>query len=381
MSAGSSVGQTAGIAADHRQQGSKGARTRPLARPQAPTSWTVVDKTGTPIPEVERFLVYLVALGRSPRTVLAYATTLHLFFQWLELRKFGVFEPTLDELANFFTWLRTRNLSPQGAETTSARGAVSDRTVNLRKRLLSTFYRFYAVRNPQSETLGVLSGLGRRWSDQIPVSEPQRHRVYIHDEVRRPRPKTITDEQVRELLDACPTARDRFLLHLLDQSGLRIGEALGLHHEDLSPYRQLVQVVPRLDNTNGARVKGMRPRQVPVPDSVFDSYARYMAHDYRGIDSDYVFVQLRKQRGTPQTVGSVDGVLRKVRAQTGISFTPQVARHSYATRLIRAGVPLDTVAELLGHADARQTRRTYIHLEVEDHRRVLVTAGILAAAQ
>lgn len=381
MSAGSSVGQTAGIAADRRQQGSKGARTRPLARPQAPTSWTVVDNAGTPIPEVERFLVYLVALGRSPRTVLAYATTLHLFFQWLELREFDVFEPTLDELANFFTWLRTRNSPPQGAEPASARSALSDRTLNLRKRLLSTFYRFYAVRNPQSETLGVLSGLGRRWSDQIPTSEPQRHRVYIHDEVRRPRPKTITDEQVRELLDACPTARDRFLLHLLDQSGLRIGEALGLHHEDLSPYRQLVRVVPRLDNTNGARVKGMRPRQVPVPDSVFDSYAHYMTNDYREIDSKYVFVHLRKHRGTPQTVGSVDGVLRKVRAQTGIRFTPQVARHSYATRLIRAGVPLDTVADLLGHADARQTRRTYIHLEVEDHRRVLVAAGVLATAQ
>jgi integrase len=35
------------------------------------------------------------------------------------------------------------------------------------------------------------------------------------------------------------------------------------------------------------------------------------------------------------------------------------------------------VAELLGHASAQTTASTYAHLSVEDHRRILVTAGII----
>ena len=74
-------------------------------------------------------------------------------------------------------------------------------------------------------------------------------------------------------------------------------------------------------------------------------------------------------------------MLRGVRRRTGIDFTPQVARHSYATRLIRAGVALEVVADLLGHADVRDTHLTYVHLEAEDHRRTLVAAGVMPPDQ
>jgi integrase len=38
---------------------------------------------------------------------------------------------------------------------------------------------------------------------------------------------------------------------------------------------------------------------------------------------------------------------------------------------------MEVVAELLGHADVQTTQETYSHLAVEDHRRVLATAGVL----
>ncbi len=51
---------------------------------------------------------------------------------------------------------------------------------------------------------------------------------------RRKVPKTLTPEEAALAMAACSRARDRFLVSLPDEAGLRIGEALGLRHEDLS---------------------------------------------------------------------------------------------------------------------------------------------------
>ena len=49
----------------------------------------------------------------------------------------------------------------------------------------------------------------------------------------RLRPKVLTTKQVQTIPDACEHLRDRLLFALLLDTGVRIGEALGLHHEDL----------------------------------------------------------------------------------------------------------------------------------------------------
>lgn len=53
-------------------------------------------------------------------------------------------------------------------------------------------------------------------------------------------------------------------------------------------------------------------------------------------------------------------------------------RHSYATDLPRRGVAPEIVQKLLGHAFISTTIDTYSHLNVEDVRRTLVAAGVLA---
>jgi integrase/recombinase XerD len=51
-------------------------------------------------------------------------------------------------------------------------------------------------------------------------------------------------------------------------------------------------------------------------------------------------------------------------------------RHSAATGWIRAGVPIEIVAELLTHANVATTSGTYVHLDVEDLRAELHRAGV-----
>ena len=71
--------------------------------------------------------------------------------------------------------------------------------------------------------------------------------------------------QVQAILDACEHLRDRLLFALMLDTGVRIGEALGLRHEDIGSPSGRSRSCPR-DNDNRARAKaGRRGRSRPAP--------------------------------------------------------------------------------------------------------------------
>jgi integrase len=178
------------------------------------------------------------------------------------------------------------------------------------------------------------------------------------------------------LIAACDRLRDTFLLSLLKGTGLRIGEALGLRHEDLDPRRRLVAVRARV-NVNRARAKTWS-REVPVDADLFHLYSDYLHDEYGALDCDYVFVNLwGSPVGAPMNYSSVDRLVRRLRKSTGITFSPHLFRHSYATALLRRGVAAEVVQQLLGHANLSTTIDTYSHLGIEDARRALAAAGFL----
>jgi integrase len=72
----------------------------------------------------------------------------------------------------------------------------------------------------------------------------------------------LTPEQVLRIIEAVTTMRDAFLVVLLYVTGMRIGEARGLWHEDFQLDENVVWVTPRTLE-NGARVKSGKPRPIP----------------------------------------------------------------------------------------------------------------------
>lgn len=78
---------------------------------------------------------------------------------------------------------------------------------------------------------------------------------------------------------------------LLLDTGMRIGETLGLRHEDLHLAERHVVLMPRR-NDNGARAKSGRTRTIPASSELMRLYADYLNNEYGTLDSDYVFVNL-----------------------------------------------------------------------------------------
>jgi integrase len=95
----------------------------------------------------------------------------------------------------------------------------------------------------------------------------------------------LTGEQADAVLACCRRPREHFLLISLRDTGLRIGEALGLRRDDmhlLPDSRSLgcpvlgahVHVRHRA-NPNGALAKSRFPRTVPASDAVLAGYGDY----------------------------------------------------------------------------------------------------------
>jgi integrase len=155
--------------------------------------------------------------------------------------------------------------------------------------------------------------------------------------------------------------------------GMRLGEVLGMRIGDFVMGRGetgYVEVVPREDNPNGARVKMMRPRRVYVGADLERLFADYVTHLacraaetgiavtaedalWVNLDRPPLLAALRESTVRDKT----EALRRKAIGPSG--WTPHWFRHSHATALLLAGTAEWVVSRRLGHAHVQTTLDLY----------------------
>jgi site-specific recombinase XerD len=173
-------------------------------------------------------------------------------------------------------------------------------------------------------------------------------------------PKHLTVAEVQRLLSlpstGTPTGRrDRAILMLLYNTGLRVGELCALNRDDVNVPAEgwgALQVL----------AKGRRLHRLPINRPAADALLAYVAD--RDDAEPALFLNRSGSRFSVR--GTALLVNRYLRA-AGITDRsgPHVLRHTFATHALRARPNIRAVQELLGHAWVTTTQR-YTHLEVED---------------
>lgn len=342
-------------------------------------SWTVVDGEWVPVEPVERYLAHLAGIERSPNTVRAYAFGLRFWFEFLELGDLGWDRVGVEDVSRFVAWLRSPADNVIVLDDTAA--IRSEATVN---RHLAAVFGFYDFHSRSGVDIAadlvawrrVSRGSFKPFLHHVTSGRPILTRP-VKLRVPRRVPVTLTAEEIVTILAACDRARDRFLFALLAETGIRVGQALGLRHCDLVSRKREVTIVPRSDNANGARTKTQSPVTLPVSAPLVRLYSDYMHSEYGALDSDYVFVNLWSAPiGRPLRYDAVAKLVARLRTRTGIEFSAHMLRHSRATKLIRSGVAIEIVSKMLTHQSVTTTSDTYVHLDVDDLRAELVRAGV-----
>lgn len=150
--------------------------------------------------------------------------------------------------------------------------------------------------------------------------------------------------------------RDRALIETLYGCGLRASEACGLRLPDVDFSGGFLRVTG----------KGDKERIVPLVGTCRSVLERFVT-ETRPLFRPVGDVLFTTRSGNPMRREDVWRVVQKRGQKAGISLSrlhPHILRHSFATHLLRRGMDLRTLQELLGHASIGTTER-YTHFDTE----------------
>jgi integrase len=337
-------------------------------------TWLVLDSDLNPVAPVTGFALYLDGGGASGNTVRAYIPRVGRFLNWCHSQGVDWSNVSLPQLI-----LYKRGLE---AGLTAAGRPRCGKTVNAHITAIVEFLR-YCARDGLIESAVVDRFVEAKHLRFVPEGMPRSEtggqrfvtaKVVKAKEFTRP-PEALTEDEVDALLAAAGNIRDYFLIQLMVETGLRVGETLGLHREDLHflPDSRALGCsitgahlhVRRRINDNDALAKSHYPRTVPVGAAVVAAYRDYQYERDRKIprsSSDFVFVNMyaATNRDSAMKYQNTRNCLRRVARRAGFEARLHMLRHTAGTTWARSSTPIDVVQKLLGHQSPVSTTK-YLH--------------------
>jgi integrase/recombinase XerC len=173
-------------------------------------------------------------------------------------------------------------------------------------------------------------------------------------------PKIVKEQELLDLLaserfpDGWEGTRDRLILEMFYQTGMRRAELIGLKWPDVFYSESQIRVI-------GKRNK---ERRIPLMPHLIRELKEFksISADFLGASSDHVFTGKRGGRMSPGLVYKV--VNHYLQGTFSSQNSPHVLRHSFATHMLDKGADLNSLKELLGHASLAATQ-VYTHNSLE----------------
>jgi integrase/recombinase XerD len=315
-------------------------------RAQSPVR-VVEQKTGREVGWINRYLDREYVRCLAGTTLRLYAHNLLHFVRWWarihhtgDIAKGDVAETTLLDYIRFQSALQPQ---PSGS-TINARVAVADRAIhnefpNSPCQIAPGFHQAYLRRRPM--------GLGRL---RLAISRPR---------VKTPKRSIVplSIDEVARFWASFRTSRDLAIVGVMLLQGLRSGEVLILNRDDLMLSEGQLRV----------RGKGNKLRFLPLAPETIQLLDHYLRVERPDLGTAALFVSLKgPRRGARMTPAGIRSLFRYHRQTTGVALAnPHRFRHTFASDMVRAGISLPALMQLMGHADI-QTTLLYVQVTPQD---------------
>lgn len=238
----------------------------------------------------------------------------------------------------------------------------NDITLSDLRSYIDSLNRKKIVPSSQSRKLSAIKSFHKFMVKEKIVSEDITSAIDLPKQIKK-LPTVLSVEEVDMLLNSLTNntpieSRNKAMIELAYASGLRVSELVGLTLPDLHLDAGFVQV----------HGKGNKERIVPVGEIAIDSLNNYINNDRMKLmkkHTDILFLNGR-DGGQITRQGFFLIIKEKVKA-CGINkdISPHKLRHSFASHLLKNGVDLRLIQELLGHENISTTER-YTHIQNDD---------------
>lgn len=323
------------------------AQLRGLSNAHSP--FRVFDKTGREVAWVNRYLDQERIRGVADTTLRSYAHDLLHFLRWWTKahRTSDIHRQTLTE-STFLDYIRfqVNQEPPPAAQSINRRVGTAERALRREfpdaARLSAPAFQNWYWRQSR---LGY--GRSRPALTQLRVKTPKRVVV------------PLSIDEVARFWSSFRSSRDLAIVGLMLLHGLRSCEVLALNREDVQLPESQIRVPG----------KGKKTRFLPLDGDSAKLLDHYLCLERPAHCGQAVFVSLKgPSRGNRMTPAGLRSLFRHHRKKTGITEAhPHRFRHTFASDMIRAGISLPALMQLMGHAQI-QTTMVYLQLTPQDVR-------------
>jgi len=263
----------------------------------------------------------------SKHTALSYQTDLLQFQEYLERE---ISHPDL---------LNASHLTIRSWIAQLMDSGISARSVNRKLSSLKSFYR-YLLKNGIIKTNPLQKILGPKTPKKLPVFVDESQMEKLFESI--------------EFEEGFIGTRDKLILDILYQTGIRRAELIHLKEQNIDLYDLTIKVL------------GKRNKERIIPISLElkrNLEAYFKVKKSEGFSNPLLFVSLKdKPMKEPEIYNLVKKYLSAI--TTLGKKSPHVLRHTFATHLLNNGADINAVKELLGHANLAATQ-VYTHNTIE----------------
>lgn len=340
--------------------------------------YMLIYENGEPAIPVIKYLKYMVNTGKSVNTQRTYCYGLKNYFEYLKEINKTYKDINLNDLSNFTGWLKNPFENMKITPLKPMNQIRSNRTVNHNITVVMGFYD-YLFRNGEidldykEKSIKNLFLYGNRKYRNFLFHITKNNSVeknILKLKINKSKLKVFTKNDVEKIYNACTNIRDKFLIKLLFETGMRIGEALSLYKEDfifshLEGHK--IRLTDRGELQNGAKLKSGE-REINVSQDLMDLFDDYMYEITDIINtSDFVLVKLKGgNKGKAMEYQDVVSLMRRLEQKTEMKIHAHLFRHTHATIYYNQVKDIKHVQERLGHTQIQTTMNFYLHPSEDD---------------
>lgn len=274
---------------------------------------------------------YMQNRDRSPETIKNYTTDVMMMLDYLKKSdtEEDIKSITIDDIENFMDFLKNKRKNAPA-------------TICRRISAVQSFYDFLCSRRVKVLEDNIAMKLD---TPKIPVREMG----------------YLTKEEAQKLISVIDNDRDRSIVVLFLNTGLRLSELLSIKVDDIK------------DDSLTIIGKGNKERTIALNKNTIDCINNYLKIRPDVVKQDALFLSTHYKQMSKSTVQKmIDKYLAKIGRP---DLSTHKLRHSFATFLVKQNIDIKTVSEILGHSNLSTTSR-YLHVDLDQKRKAVASVDL-----